>query len=668
MDFFGAQDGARRKTWQLALLFSAAVVVLIVLTNLLVAIVYAWTANGGQIIEPGMLLRTLPMEYWLWISVGVLGMVGLASLYKYLQVRGGGRAVAESLGGRLVNQSTQDLAERRLLNVVEEMAIASAIPVPPVYVIDEPSINAFAAGFSPDDAVIGVNRGTLDHLSRDELQGVIAHEFSHILNGDSRINLRLIAVLHGILFLSLVGYGLLRGAGMGRMAGRRRGSGGGPVLALGLGLLVIGYAGTFFGNLIKAAVSRQREYLADAASVQFTRNPGGIAGALKKIGAHGAGSSMSRASAKEASHMFFGSVGVPAFLGSLTSTHPPLERRIRAVDPGWDGRYPALAAPGAPELATAQAGSAAARPPGIAVLGAMGAAAAAAASAGAAAGAGAGAGAGSEARGVTPDEVVEAVGRLDENGLEQATRLIGGLPATLRDAAHDPFAGRALAYGLVLEPAGDVRDRQLAHVAAHAERGVHPELIRLLPELTDLDESQKLVLIEMAMPALKGLSEPQYQRFVANLITLIKADSRIDLMEWVLHRILVKELKPHFEGPRRLPVRHGSLRPVAAEAATLMSALAREGAPGTAQMAFDAGMQALEMQGAFDAEDDPNYARLNAALTELQGLKPLVKPRLIKACAATILADQQISPRQAALLQGVAATLDCPIPPSIRTP
>ena len=656
MDFFGAQDGARRKTWQLALLFTAAVVVLIVLTNLLVAVVYAWTANGGQVADPDALLRSLPMEYWLWISVGVLGMVGLASLYKYLQVRGGGRAVAESLGGRLVNQSTQDLAERRLLNVVEEMAIASAIPVPPVYVIDEPSINAFAAGFSPDDAVIGVNRGTLDHLTRDELQGVIAHEFSHILNGDSRINLRLIAVLHGILFLSLVGYGLLRGAGMGRMAGRRRGgSGGAPVLALGLGLLVIGYAGTFFGNLIKAAVSRQREYLADAASVQFTRNPGAIAGALKKIGALSAGSTMSRASAKEASHMFFGSVGAPAFLGSLTSTHPPLERRIRAVDPGWDGRYPALAAPGAAELATADAGAAAARAPGIAVLGAIGAAGAAAA-----------ASAGSEARGATPDEVVEAVGRLDENGLEQATRLIGGLPPALRDAAHDPFAGRALAYGLVLEPAGDGRGRQLEHLAVHAERGVPEELTRLLPELTDLDESQKLVLIEMVMPALKELSEPQYRRFVANLITLIKADSRIDLMEWVLHRILVKELKPHFEGPRRLPVRHGSLRPVAAEAATLMSALAREGTPGTVQMAFDAGMEALELEGTLDPEDDPNYTRLNAALAELQTLKPLIKPRLIKACAAAILADQQISPRQAALLQGVAATLDCPIPPSIR--
>ena len=211
----------------------------------------------------------------------VLICVGGASAYKYFALRSGGRAIVEMLGGVQIDPATQVLAERRLLNVVEEMSIAAGIPVPAVYRVDEPGINAFAAGFGTDDAVIGVTAGTLEYLNREELQGVIGHEFSHVLNGDARLNLRLIALLNGILFLGIVGRIVLRGSGN---TGSKRESNALPLVALGIGLIVIGYAGTACGNLIKAAVSRQREFLADAASVQFTRNPHGIANALKKIG------------------------------------------------------------------------------------------------------------------------------------------------------------------------------------------------------------------------------------------------------------------------------------------------------------------------------------------------------------------------------------------------
>lgn len=650
MDFFGAQDTARRKTWQLAALFAAAVACLILLTNVLIGAVYTYTARpaptGG--IDFSAALTDIPVSYWLMISLAVVAVVALASGYKYLQVRGGGRAIAESLGGRLIVQSTSDFRERRLLNIVEEMAIASGTPVPPVYVIDEPSINAFAAGFNPDDAVVGVNQGTLEHLSREELQGVIAHEFSHILNGDSRINLRLIAVLHGILFIGLVGRGVLYGFGR-RSVGRRRGSsGGGPALALGLGFLVIGYAGTFFGTLIKAAVSRQREFLADAASVQFTRNPGGIAGALKKIGGLGAGSSMSSAAAGEASHMFFGQANRP-FLNSLMATHPPLDARIRAVDPRWDGNFPAISGDAADTPADGHPGAA-----GFA-------------------------GGGQAARvhhagdplevHATPEQMVGAVGQLDDRGLEQAAALIGGLPAALRDAAHDPFSARALIYALVIDQEPAARQAQLDHVETAAERGIAAELAGLLEPVVALDAQQKLTLVEMGVPALKELSEAQYQRFTGNLITLIKADQRIDLFEWVLHRLLVKELKSHFEGRQRQPARYGRIKPVTAEAVELLSALAREsdsGGDGIAR-AFADGLAVLEIQGELNRAEDVNFARLNRALAQLRMLKPLQKPRLIKACAAVVLADGHASARQGALLQGVAAALDCPLPPSIYT-
>ncbi len=646
MNFFEAQDNARRKTWQLVVLFGAAVVSLIVLTNLLVAAVTFFsstTAYGGYEALSGR-LAAMPAETWALISVLVIGVIGVASLYKYLALRGGGRAIAEMLGGQLLTRDTAGTSGKRTLNVVEEMAIASGLPVPPVYVIEEPSINAFAAGLSPDDAVIGVNRGTMDHLSRDELQGVIAHEFSHILNGDTRINLRLIAVLHGIVFLSMIGHTLLRGM---RFGGRRRsGNGHGAVLALGLGLTVIGYSGAFFGNLIKAAVSRQREYLADAAAVQFTRNPEGIAGALKKIGGLAEGSEITSAAAEEASHMFFGQAQTH-WLNSLMATHPPLPKRIEAIDPSWDGRFLASGAARAP---ASEAHEMAARE---AVSGFSGTTEAAPAS---------------TVQSEADDTVIDEVGRLSEDGLTAARRIMSDTDPLLRDAAHDGFGSRALLYALLMDSQRDKAQRQLTHLMAEAEAGV-PELTeRLLPLTRALSSPQRLMLVDMAMPALKSLSSAQYQRFVGNCIALIKADRRISLLEWVTHRLLLKELRPHFEGPRPVRIKHRSTRAVPGPTATLLSALARAGHPddtAAAEQAFAAGAAALDLKLEFDSAEDPNFQDLNAAMAELRRLKPLAKPSLLKACAAVALTDGVVSDNEGTLLQGVAAALDCPLPPSI---
>jgi Zn-dependent protease with chaperone function len=678
VDFFGAQDRARRKTWQLATLFGSAVLALVLATNLLVALVYAWLlglGTGADPLDPVGPLRRLPASYWIWISTTVVGGVAIASAWKYLWLRGGGRAVAESLGGRLVSQGTDDPAERRLLNVVEEMAIAAGMPVPPVYVIPQPSINAFAAGLGFADAVIGVNAGTLAHLSRDELQGVIGHEFSHLLNGDTRLNLRLLALLHGILFIGLVGEGMLRGTR--RSSGTRRltvssrgGSAGLPVLLLGLGLTLIGYAGTLFGKLIKAAVSRQREYLADAAAVQLTRNPHGLAGALKKIGGHSAGSLIPGAAASEASHLFFGQIA-PAWLGRLTATHPPLEARIRAIEPAWDGRFPVVApiadAPRSAATDSAVAGRGVAPEAAANTLVTD-----------------AGAGPAGTASGVAPavEAVAAAVGRVDDVALEQGNRLRAGLPGRLVAAAHDPWSARALVLSLVV--AGSAQETiDTADLSARLDDpAIGPEIARLADLARDLDEAQRLVLVELAMPALKEMSPSQFRGFSTALIESIGLDRRIDLFEWVLYRLLARDLRAHFGAPPGLRARSAapdqqafqpaglrarSLGQRAGAAAVLLSALAREQANGADPLqAFRAGLAAAGIEAEFDAVADPDFRRLSRALAELNLLPPLEKPRLIKACAATVLADREMSPREGALLQGVAAALDCPLPPSIH--
>ena len=298
-DFFDRQDHARRQTVRLLVLFAFAVVAIILTIYLVLAsaTVYALPhvptaraaadlvnltrmANGGPM-RPEHYIPTLwQPELFLWVTVGTLLVILLGSLYKIAELSSGGEHVAMLLGGRAVNPQTTDLAERRLLNVVEEMALASGVPVPPVFVMkNEPGINAFAAGHQPGDAVVAVSAGCLKYLTREELQGVIGHEFSHILNGDMRLNLRLIGVVYGILVLAVLGYYLLRSAAFG---GSRRNDGAAAMLGLGLTLVVLGYLGVFFGNLIKAAINRQREFLADASSVQFTRQPAGITGGAEE--------------------------------------------------------------------------------------------------------------------------------------------------------------------------------------------------------------------------------------------------------------------------------------------------------------------------------------------------------------------------------------------------
>ncbi len=658
MDFFEAQDNARRKTWQLGLLFALALITLIGLTNIFIALVFVvgnTSFSTGQQVGLTQLLSSVPPQTWGMVSLGVVGVVGLACAYKYFAVRGGGRAIAESLGGRRIQSNSIDPRERRLLNVVEEMAIAAGIAVPPVYVIAEPGINAFAAGYTPDDAVIGITDGTLNFLSREELQGVIGHELSHIINGDTRINIRLIAILYGILFIGLIGNMLLRSS---YFRGGRSDRGGGGAVAMilvGAGLAVIGYSGTFFGNLIKAAVSRQREFLADAAAVQFTRNPLGISGALQKIGS--AGSSMQAAQASEISHMFFGQA-IKHFLGSIMATHPPLAARIKAIDPTWSGEFPTSLAP-QPTTLFGDAVAGFAQDP-------------------------------SALRGVEVevDTLPDLVGRPNLESYETADAIIDTTNVQCLQAAHDPCLAHLLIYALLLSPDTAIANLQLdelrtnvilpmgkrrrrAQTSARSAPGLNEStiatVVALVKQLSSSDELHRLALVEIAVPALKQMSAPQYSEFVARVIALIKADRLIELFEWVLHRVLLKELRPHFEDPRPPTIRHKSIEPIANAAATLLTVLATHGhdSDADARAAFAAGAAELEVSAVWQDIDNHNFGELDQALRELRALAPLQKPKLLKGCAAAVLFDNKINPKEGALLQGISAALDCPLPPSV---
>lgn len=645
MNFFESQDRARKSTFQLVLLFGLAVVTLIIMTNLLVMVVFGYI-NNQQVQEGGTLLQQMDWQTFAVVSAGVGVVVLVGSLYKIMVLSAGGKVVAESLGGQLIPQNTDDLKQRTLLNVVEEIAIASGTPAPPVYLLaDEPGINAFAAGFSPRDAVIGVTQGAIDHLSREQLQGVIAHEFSHIFNGDMHLNIRLIGVLHGILILGIIGYYLLYSTSLSRR-GRSSEKGGGGILALAIGLMVIGYAGTFFGGLIKAAVSRQREYLADASAVQFTRNPDGIAGALKRIGGLEFGSKVENPGASEVSHAFFAQ-GVSGFMQGISATHPPLAKRILRIDPHWDGKFFPSDLPDKADLQTGQAQvskkevntrEALAKNVAAVVTGAAMA---------------------------DVLNAVDQIGNPKEETIDHARSLLAELPTLILEAAREPYGARAVIYSLVLDPGQDVRDKQLAYLQSYADADVLLLAHKLLPAMKGLDIKHRLPLIDIAIPALKQLSLHQYQSFRANLVALIEMDSRVDLLEWSLQKILFTHLDGQFFKLTHTKTRYSDVGQLKHEVELILSVMAYAGQQdkNAIEQAFSAATSTLGIGGLqLMKKDEISLASLDESLEKLEKLKPLAKLQLLKACAVSVLRDQRISAVEVELLRAFSAVLGCPMP------
>jgi Zn-dependent protease with chaperone function len=629
-DFFELQDDARRNTKRLVVLFVVAVIGMTATFYVAAAILLGYgkdPSTGVTVFN----VRWVDPLLMLQIAGATALVVGGASLYRISSLAGGGRVVAESLGGTLIHANSTDRLERRILNVVEEMAIASGNPTPPVYMLqDEPGINAFAAGFTPSDAVIGVTRGCVEQLSRDELQGVIGHEFSHILNGDMRLNIRLMGVLFGILVVGLIGNILLRSSIYGSAFQSRssRDNSTQVLLVIGGIMMLVGFIGTLVGNLIKASVSRQREFLADASAVQFTRNPSGIAGALKKIGGFEAGSAMTNPRAPESSHMFFGRA-VSSGLNSLFATHPPLEERIARLDSTW------------------QAGGEAARSGPVQATGT----------------------ASELAMGFSPepaDHAVAQIGSVTQSHLEHAHNLIAGLPRTVIDAAHEPYGARAVIYALLVNTEPEARARQLELLPSSAEPDVWKLMQGLLPEVSRLEAGVRLPLIDLALPALRELSPDQYRRFTHVVSELVAADDRISIFEWTLQRILLTHLRPHFEGVRHNRRHYRGFKQLRGPSEQVFSALvaASSNADTAAEEAFDEAAKALQLSGLrLLPLDEVDLAGLDTALEALSGLTPPLKRQFLSACAQLITADHEVTLEEAELFRAIADTLGCPVPP-----
>ncbi len=642
MDFFQHQDNARRRTKTLVFYYVLALLALTVALYALVVIAVALTDPGYAEYLEQMSFCDPILFFLTMCGVGLL--VGGASFFKSVELAsGGGNAVAQQLGGRRVSPSTTDFAERRLLNIVEELAIAAGINVPNVYILDhETSINAFAAGFSPNSAALGVTRGTLDYLTRDELQGVIGHEFSHILNGDMRINIRLISILFGLNLLVILGAMLMRilwYTDMGRSRSSRDDKNGGGIkavlLLLGIGLYIIGAIGMVFSQLIQAAISRQREYLADASAVQFTRNPGGITGALKKIGCGRVSSAIRHPNSGEASHMFIANIGGVSAFANLLATHPPLADRIRAIDPSFNGRFPEVLYPlqlNADDLRQHPVPPISAPPEPKTPF--------------------------------NPLAVLGQIGNLDVRQLAVASVLLEEIPVEIRNNAHEPFGARAVLFATLISSEPEVRNQQWAML----QQSVEPQCLvltqKMLDRLANFPVESKIPLVQQSLPALRQLSPNQYRTFRQVVENLVKADGVIDLFEYTLRGLLLNDLDVHFGLTPQNPAKLSGIPTAAAPMIAVLSHLAHAGHTDKAEIekAFKAGLTEFGVSGFLQPQSSCTFANFDAALKKLSQFTPTIKKKMVAAFTACISADNVITPREGELLRAICATLGCPVP------
>lgn len=622
MDFFEAQEQARKRTKWLVLWFVLAVIGVVVAVDALIFFV----VGGGEAV--GILIPA---------SIATAGVILASSGFKSMQLNGGGEVVAKDLGGRQVMPGSTDFEEKRLLNIVEEMAIASGIPVPKVFLMDnEEGVNAFAAGTEPSNAVIGVTRGCLQRLSREELAGVIAHEFSHILNGDMRLNMRLMGMVFGLLVLSIIGRGMVELLRYQSLSSRRSSNkeGGSIVLALflvGIGLIVIGSLGVFFGRMIQAAVSRQREFLADASAVQFTRNPDGISGALKKIGGLSIGSKIKSPKASEASHMFFSSGGMFSF---GLATHPPLEVRIKKIEQSWDGKFSdsqlkSVAESHAKRGEKSQKGAFDALP-GVAMIGAL-----------------------------------AEMGAESRRSVETGEKIHRALAPKLKAASHDRGESQALIFGLLLAKDEALISSEISFLRESAGEEATALALKWQEEVRDLHSARKIALIDLALPTLRGLSESEYRRFLEITRWLIASDREVNLFEFMIQRVIERHLVSHFERRGFGKIRYTKFSKLLNEANLLVSTIAEIGAGNEAEAAaaYEAGTEGWI--GEFEKQGTTSLSDLDEVLNRFDQASPMVKKELLVSCGKAAARDGDLSNREAELLRSIADAIGCPVPPFV---
>ncbi len=637
MDFFDREAHAQKQTRKLVWLLGFAILAVLAVNNLLLALFIYVLPLGAS----GESWRSI-----FWVSLGTLLSITAGSYYKMRQLSDGGSVVAEFLGGRRVPANPTDLDEQRLRNVVGEMAVASGLSVPEIYVLDtERGINAFAAGYTHDDIAIGVTRGCVKLLARDELQGVIAHEFSHIFRGDTRFNMKLIGLAHGLFWPTLLGRLLMRGTTEKSDPGETFFDEDSdvvwlPTAPLGFIFWILGSVSLPFVRLLKSAICREREWLADAAAVRFTRNPAGIGGALKKVGGLFKQGRLDTPHAEVASHLYFVESDYEPWLDCL-STHPPLAKRIAAIDPAFDDNFPKVKML-APNQAEREQAFDSVVGQTLALERSL------------------------------PESALDLAGSVTADHLRQVAQLRLNLPSEINCALQTADGAANIVYSLLLSDEDDVRQKQLKVLQASLTSEAWTQTQVLIPCVTALGDRYKLALAEFAVPALRENDLDEHDVFHQVMQRLVECDGSIGLFEYTLMKMVARQLRVYFYGAQTGGTCYGRVQDVLPECTVLLSALAHVGADNEteARKAFAKGVEFLDAQNVsiqFLTRSEWDLSKVDVALTHLAGYHDPLKRNVLLACGKTVVSNGRVNEREAELLRAIADALGCPMPPFVET-
>jgi len=631
VNFFEYQEQARRQSRWLVFLFILAVIIIVIVIDLAMLVAFGFMNTEEQ--QSLFTIQSLQANgpALLGGALVTAGVIAVASLFKTATLRSGGGKVARDLGGVLVEADARDPLRRRLYNVVEEIALASGIPVPEIYVLEQESgINAFAAGFTTADAAVAVTRGALEKLNRGELQGVIAHEFSHIFNGDMRLNIRLMGALFGILILSLIGRRVLRGS---FYVGRSKNSNGGAIVLVAVAVMLVGYIGLFFGRWIKSAVSRQREYLADASAVQFTRDPDGIAGALKKIAVYSDASYLN-VETEEVSHMLFGN----GEKMSMFSTHPPLNERIGRIDKSFRPQDLIQLAKNIQRQGQSEAEQAAKQEKkeksgGAAMFDA--------------------------------DNLIDQIGSPDFSRILMAAALAASIPEEISQAAHSNQWATEVLFYCLMDRDEEIREQQLLFVAQNMGIDSETRVRGLLSAAPELAREQRLPLLEISIPELKRRPPDHVSKVLATVMLLNEADGQTDVFEYLMAKIINQHLWES-SNPQRVKLSgKGNLNQVIDKALDVVAVLALHGneSEADAMRAYSMGSSKLGKDTTGQLPEIKDWSEtLDNALPALDQLNPADKGKLVKALIATVMSDNTVAVTEMELLRVVCSVIHVPLP------
>lgn len=645
MDFFKRQDIARRNTKILVLYFVIAVALIVLSIDLIAAMAFSYiqTAEGYQVSLDPLNTQFWMSDYVIYVSIASCCVILFGNLKAFLSLRNGGMSVAENVGASEVSFDTKDSLTKRYINIVEEMAIASGVVMPKLYVLEhDQSINAFVAGLTADNTVMVVTKGALEKLSRDELQGVVGHEFSHILHGDMRINVRLIGIIYGITMIGAIGGSILRSLfhssrySHRRSSGDKKGSGVLVIAGIGLGLLIVGYIGLFFGRLIKASISRQREYLADASAVQFTRNNDGIAGALAAIMYDGIGSHLDNEKSEDISHMCFGE---SMAFNKMFATHPPLEDRIKTISPSF---LPALKLKRHSEENSSQEELVNQINSDDNVVSSFSS---------------------SQSNVVmTNNEVMDTVGSPQPQHLNLAQGLLSSIPEKLHLAVYNENSARALIYAMILSAMKEKDKVSFVAIENQDSKEVRKHSEEYYKELCNLDLSIRLPLIELCLPVLRELSEESKNEFINLCIELSGLDNKTSLFEFVMILIIRSELNG-LDNIRKLSD-YKSIKKVIPSLERALSLLIYVGANKQPADLYKKFMSRFKHTGLnITPLEDCKVSVLSKDLVQLSRLTPKIKRNVLNVFIKCVMHDDVIKPAEAEMLRAISMVLDCPMPP-----